>query len=270
MSTNGSEKIPESDVVISSRVRLARNLNDFPFPLMMNREQEKAVMEKVRNAVGCDGTETVKDFLFAEIQSLTPIDRQDMVERHLISPYLANSERNCGALISRDNSISIMINEEDHLRIQCIYPGLQLERAWECCNSIDDMLEAKIEYAFSESYGYLTCCPTNAGTGIRASAMLHIPALAITGYMGKVFDACSKLGIAVRGIYGEHSEALGNMFQLSNQVTLGQTEEEIIRHVNNIKVQIIEQEQTIRTELYSQNPHKFEDRNLLILTIFDF
>jgi len=153
-----------------------------------------------------------------------------------------------------------MINEEDHLRIQCLFPGLQLDKAWELCDKIDSLLEENIDYAFSEKYGYLTCCPTNLGTGIRASAMLHLPALTMTGYIRGMLDACGKLGIAVRGIYGENSEALGNLFQISNQITLGLSEEEIINNVTNIGNQIINQERTLRAELYRQNPYRFEDK----------
>jgi len=254
------EKAPESDVVISSRVRLARNLKEYPFPLRMNKEQSRNVLGTVKDAIMNSDSGLARNYLFVDIQSLTPIDRQAMVERHLISPNLAESKMDCGVIISRDEKISIMINEEDHLRIQCIYPGMQVSKAWECCNNIDLLLEEKVEFAFSSDYGYLTSCPTNVGTGIRASVMLHLPALAMTGYIKNVLDACGKLGVAVRGLYGEHSEAMGNMFQVSNQVTLGQSEEEIIKHITSITFQIIEQERTIRGELYKQNSVRFEDR----------
>jgi len=260
MAGNVTDKSSESDIVISSRVRLARNLKDFPFPFRMDREQGIGVLNRVKDSLMNNKSALSKDLLFVDIRSLTAIDRQAMVERHLISPNLAESRADCAAIVSRDNRISIMINEEDHLRIQCIYPGMQMDKAWECCNEIDRMLEEKVEFAFEPRRGYLTCCPTNVGTGIRASVMLHLPALAMTGYIGNVLDACSKLGVAVRGLYGEHSEALGNMFQVSNQVTLGQAEEEIIKHINNITSQIIEQERVLRNELYKQNSFRFEDR----------
>ena len=161
-----------------------------------------------------------------------------------------------------------MINEEDHIRIQCLSSGMQLENSWKLGNKIDSILEEKIDFAFSEKYGYLTCCPTNIGTGIRASAMLHLPALIMTGYIKRILEACSKLGIAVRGIYGENSEASGNMFQISNQTTLGQSEEEIINNIKNITSQIIEQERMLRTELYKQNPLRFEDKVCRSLGVF--
>jgi protein arginine kinase len=165
-----------------------------------------------------------------------------------------------GAVISRDEKISLLINEEDHVRIQCIFPGMQLERARQLCGKIDNLLEQKLDFAFSKDFGYLTCCPTNVGTGMRASAMLHLPALSMTGYIRKILEACTKLGIAVRGIYGEHSEASGDMFQISNQVTLGQNEDETISNIKNVASQIIDQERALRKSLYEQNPSRFEDR----------
>ena len=204
--------------------------------------------------------EAVRELVFTDIQKLNAADRQLLVEKHLISLDFIEGNRERGAIISKDERVSIMINEEDHLRLQCIYPGKQLEEAWKLCSRLDGILEEKLKFAFDPVLGYLTCCPTNIGTGMRASVMLHLPALVITGYISNVLEACGKLSVAVRGIYGEKSEALGNMFQISNQVTLGQTEEEIIASVNNVASQIIEQERTLRTELYKQNPARFEDR----------
>lgn len=254
------ESPPESDVVISSRVRLARNLKEFPFPGRMSKEQGRKVLEKVRDAVFSSSSEVAKSFVFIDIQNMDPLDRQALVEKHLISPDLAESNRECGAIISKDEKISILINEEDHLRMQCLFPGAQIDKAWQLCNKIDTLLEEKIDFAFSSEFGYLTCCPTNVGTGIRASAMLHLPALVMTGYIRSILEACGKLGVAVRGLYGENTDASGNMFQISNQVTLGQSEEEIISSINNVVSQIISQERTLRSELYRQNPYRFEDR----------
>ncbi|WP_010245574.1 protein arginine kinase [Acetivibrio cellulolyticus] len=253
------EKGPESDVVMSSRVRLARNFKDIPFPFKMNREEGEKVIEKVKDAIFNSSTAT-SDFEFKDMQKMNPIDKQVLVEKHLISPNLAGGRTESAAIISSDEKISIMINEEDHLRIQCLFSGLQLDKAWELCNRIDSLLEENIDYSFSEKYGYLTCCPTNVGTGIRASAMLHLPALTMTGYIKGMLEICGKLGIAVRGIYGENSEASGNLFQISNQITLGQSEEEIINNIMNIGNQIINQERILRSELYKQNPFRFEDK----------
>lgn len=262
------EKGPESDVVVSSRVRLARNFKEYPFPLKMNVNQQGEVLNRVREAVIGERTEISDKMLFVDMQTLTPIDRQALVEKHLISPNLAISEGHVGALISKDSKISIMVNEEDHLRIQCLFPGMQLKGAWELCNKIDTILESKIEYAFNSRLGYLTCCPTNLGTGIRGSAMLHLPALVMTGYIKGMLEICGKLGMTVRGIYGENTEASGNLFQISNQVTLGQTEEEIINNINNIVSQIMDQERTLRSEIYKQDRIRFEDKIFRSLGVF--
>ncbi|MCX7710796.1 MAG: protein arginine kinase [Clostridia bacterium] len=254
------ESGPEADVVISSRVRLARNFSNYPFPFRMTKEQEKKVLAEATDAVLNGNSAISKDFVFVDIQTLNPIERQIMVEKHLVSPQLAEGQRTSGALVSRDEKISIMVNEEDHLRIQCLFPGFQIEKAWDLCNKLDTLLEERIDMAFDSHFGYLTCCPTNIGTGIRASAMLHLPALMMTGYIRSILEACSKMGVAVRGLYGENTEASGNMFQISNQVTLGQDEEEIIAGITNITSQIIEQERMLRNELYKQNPFRFEDK----------
>ncbi|MCX8128546.1 MAG: protein arginine kinase [Clostridia bacterium] len=262
------DKGPESDVVISSRVRLARNFRNYPFPYKMDNEQCTRTLGEVKSAIFNGNSALAKDILFVDLNILNDVDRLSLVEKHLISPDMAENKRECGALISRDEKISIMVNEEDHLRIQCMFPGMQMDSAWKLCNNIDTLLEENIEFAFSKEYGYVTCCPTNIGTGLRASVMLHLPALMMTGYVKGILEACSKLGIAVRGIYGENSEASGNMFQISNQVTLGQTEEEIITSVTNIAFQIIEQERMLRNELYKQNSYRFEDKVFRALGIF--
>ncbi len=254
------EKGPEADVVVSSRVRLARNFKNYPFPFKMDQDQENKVLSETKDTLLNGNSAIAKEFRFVDIHALNPIDRQVMVEKHLVSPQLAEGQRNCGVLISRDEKISIMVNEEDHLRIQCMFSGLQIDKAWDLCDKVDTLLEERIDMAFDSKYGYLTCCPTNLGTGIRASAMLHLPALVMTGYIRNILEACSKLGIAVRGLYGENTEASGNMFQISNQVTLGQTEEEIMSSITNITYQVVEQERLLRTELYKQNPFRFEDK----------
>ncbi|MCR4435176.1 MAG: protein arginine kinase [Clostridiales bacterium] len=263
-----NEKGPESDVVISSRVRLARNLKDYPFPFKMNKEQQNEVLNIIKDSVLNDNDPLLKDIKYYGISSLNPVERQALVEKHLISRELAESQKESGILLSSGEKVCIMINEEDHLRLQCIFPGMQIDKAWDLCNSMDSMLEKKVKFAFDDHYGYLTCCPTNLGTGIRASAMIHLPALVMTGYIKGVLDACGKLGVAVRGRYGENSEASGNIFQISNQMTLGLTEEEIITHITNVTFQIIEQERALRNELYKQNPIRFEDKVFRSLGVF--
>jgi protein arginine kinase len=251
---------PESDVVMSTRVRIARNFNGIPFPSKMQREDGKLIIKKVKEAIFGRSSAIGDNFKFIDIHELTPVQRQVLVEKHLISPDLAESRIESGVIISAEENISIMINEEDHLRIQCLSAGLQLDDTWNLCNKIDNLLEESIDYAFDEKFGYLTCCPTNLGTGIRTSVMLHLPALTMTGYIKGILEICSKLGIAVRGLYGENSEASGNMYQISNQVTLGLTEGEIISNINNIAKQIIDQERALRKQLYKQNSFRFEDR----------
>lgn len=260
---------PESDVVMSTRVRMARNFNGFPFPSKMKNEDGQLIIKRVMEAVFERSSAIGENFKFIDIQKLTPLQRQVLVEKHLISPDLAESRIESGTIISADENISIMINEEDHLRIQCLSAGMQLDNTWNLCNKIDNLLEESIDYAFDEKLGYLTCCPTNLGTGIRASVMLHLPALTMTGYIKGILEICSKLGIAVRGIYGENSGAIGSIYQISNQKTLGMTEEEIIANINNITKQIIDQERALRKELYKQNSFRFEDRVFRALGILE-
>jgi len=254
------EKGPDFDVVMSSRVRLARNFKQYPFPSNMNEEQAKEVINAAKLSMKKIGSEMNQNVKFINMLRLEPLEKQAMVEKHIISPEMAQSEIQSGVIITNDERFSIMINEEDHLRIQTLFSGMQLNNAWDECNKLDDILEQDNEFAFDVKYGYLTCCPTNVGTGIRTSVMLHLPALTMTGYIKRVLDACNKLGITVRGLYGENSGASGNMFQISNQVTLGQSEYEIVSSVAGVTRQIIDQERKLRSELYSQNPYKIEDR----------
>lgn len=248
------------DVVISSRVRLARNLKGYPFPFKLTQWQADEIINKVKSSLLNNDRKINKELLFLNLQELDSIDRQILVEKHLISPELAVNNTYSGLILSNDEKISIMINEEDHLRIQCIYPGMQIEEAWELCSDVDSSLECNNEFAFNSKYGYLTACPTNLGTGIRISSMLHLPATTMTGYLRGIVDICMKLGLTVRGIYGEHSEATGSIFQISNQRTLGECEESILTNVKNIILQIIEQERKLRLELYKKDKLLFEDK----------
>lgn len=260
MNQNPIQSIPEADVAISSRIRLARNLADYPFTTRMKQAQSAEILKKVKDALISDEGTVKQRFSYVELQTLTPLERQLLAEKHLISPDFAHGDINRAVILSEDERISIMVNEEDHLRLQSIFPGMQIREAWDLCNNLDTKLEEKLDFAFDKNIGYLTCCPTNTGTGIRASAMLHLPALSMTGYIKGILEMCSKIGVAVRGAYGENSEASGNLFQISNQVTLGQTEKEIISGICNIISQISEQERILRGELYKQNPLRFEDR----------
>ncbi len=254
------EKGPDSDVVISSRVRFARNFKDFPFPIKMSNDDASKIIDIIKSLVPDLNKELSQNNNFFEINEIESIDRQIFVEKHLISPEFAEDQPGRGILISDDEQVSIMVNEEDHLRIQCLSSGIQLDKALKICNSVDEIIERKNEYAFNEKFGYLTSCPTNVGTGIRASVMLHLPALTITGYIKRILEACSKVGIIVRGLYGENTEASGNMFQVSNQITLGQIEEDIVHNVVNIVRQIVDQERALRNELYQKNSFQIEDK----------
>jgi protein arginine kinase len=200
-----------------------------------------------------------EDIKFVMMSELDPVERWAMVERHLISPELAEAKKESAVLVNADESVSVMVNEEDHLRIQCIFPGLDLYQCLRVCEAVDNTIDKKMKYAFRQDFGYLTCCPTNVGTGMRASAMMHLPALTKSGYMATLLETCGKIGIAVRGFNGENSDATGNIYQLSNQVSLGQTEEDIIDNVNKIVKQIVESERNAQAEAYAKNRSKVED-----------
>lgn len=250
----------DNDVVISSRIRLARNLSDIPFPSVMTESEADKVKELVKKAIFDSKTILSTQFSEYDMKKITPLERQSLVERHLISPDLAQNTKNGSALIKNDGTISILINEEDHLRIQTIFNGLNLKEAWDLADKIDDLIEENLSYAFNEKLGYLTACPTNVGTGIRASVMVHLPALTITGQIGNILNSVSKIGIAVRGMYGEGTQSLGDIYQISNQVTLGQSEIEIIENLEGIVKQIINNERKAKEDLYKRRKVQIEDR----------
>lgn len=202
----------------------------------------------------------IDNFQLVGLQDLNELQKRVLVEKHLISPNLANESRNGAVILSDNESISIMVNEEDHLRIQCLSPGFQIREAWDMANQIDDIFEAELEYAFDEKRGYLTSCPTNVGTGLRASVMMHLPALVITQQINRLLSAITQVGLAVRGLYGEGSEAMGNLFQISNQITLGQSEEEILDNLYRVAKQIIAHERTARQKLLAESKNRLIDR----------
>ncbi len=249
-----------SDVVISSRVRIARNLVHEPFPIIASTEQSQQVRERLTAALQDEGVQAQGPFEPLVLDELDDVDKEVLMEKHLISPNLINDSRAGAVLLAENESVSIMINEEDHLRIQCLYPGFQLEEAWQRATAIDDAFEHVVDYAFDDRRGYLTSCPTNLGTGLRASVMLHLPALAIMNQIGRILSAVSQVGLAVRGLYGEGSEALGNIFQISNQITLGLSEQEIIDNLRSVVMQIIEYEQHARSRLLGESRLRITDR----------
>ncbi len=248
---------PDSDVVISSRIRLARNLNSYPFPNSAQRDDLEAVINETAKALD---KENQFDLNLIYLTQISDLERKMMIEKHLISPELNKDPESRAVAISKDEISSLMVNEEDHLRLQLLYPGLQLEKAWDNANQVDDFLEKEIDIAFDKNYGYLTTCPTNTGTGLRASVMVHLPALTITGRIKKVISAISQLGLAVRGLYGEGTEAIGNLYQISNQVTLGRSEEEIIADLKEVTAQIIAQERNARKVLLKEQKTNLKDK----------
>ncbi|WP_416829399.1 protein arginine kinase [Ectobacillus polymachus] len=253
------ESGPDSDIVLSSRIRLARNLRDFLFPTLLTNEEVKVINTKLEQII----QEPLTDFgkmEFLKMNDLQPIQRRVLMEKHLISPDLAGNAISGSCLLSENEQISIMINEEDHIRIQCLFPGFQLSEALQLANTVDDWLEMHVEYAFDEHLGYLTSCPTNVGTGLRASVMMHLPALVLTQQMNRIATAINQLGLVVRGIYGEGSEALGNIFQVSNQITLGKSEEDIIEDLKSIVAQLIQQERVARKALMNTSGIQLEDK----------
>ncbi len=251
---------PHSEIVISSRIRLARNLAGFPFVGQSNRRQRFDVVESCRQQI-C--TKRLADnILWVDLQESPELDRHLLVERHLISKHHAEAEDVPRAVaIGMDETFAIMINEEDHLRIQVLRSGMQLAEAYDQIDRIDDILEEKLDYAFSRRFGYLTACPTNVGTGIRVSVMLHLPALKLTGEIEKVKRAARDMHLAVRGLFGEGSEALGDLFQVSNQTTIGRSEQEVLADFETSVVpQIIAYEQQARQALVKQRPALLDDK----------
>ncbi len=250
---------PAADVVISSRVRLARNLAGFEFLPCLTQQRQTEVFEKLKDAI-CT-LDIGEDIFFVDIDTASSLERDLLVERHLISRQHAGGKGPRGAAIAGGESFTAMINEEDHLRIQVFKTGLQLDKCWEQINKIDNAIEEKVEYSFSPKYGYLTACPTNVGTGIRVSVMLHLPGLKMTGQIEKFFNAVGDMDLMVRGLFGEGTEALGDFFQLSNQITLGVSETEIIENFSNIAVpKIIDYETLARQELLANQADSLDDK----------
>jgi len=249
---------PESDIVISSRVRLARNLAAYPFTNRAGPGQ-KAEIEGVLRA-RIDTLEVQPKLYYYNVPTLSTLDRQLLVERQLISRELASSEGPRGVALGELETVSVMVNEEDHLRLQVMRSGFSLDEAWQDIDKVDDLLEERVNYAFSEEFGYLTACPTNVGTGMRASVMLHLPALVLTKQIEKVFRALQKINLAVRGLYGEGSRASGDFYQISNQVTLGKSETTILSEIREVIPQIINYERQARNTLVRETRQALQDR----------
>ena len=249
---------PESDVVMSSRIRLARNLADYPFISRASPADRTDIEKTLRDGIRKLGDEFHVSYL--DVSKLEGLDRQFLVERQLISREHADSEGARGVAIDDNEQVSLMINEEDHLRIQVLKSGFDLAAAWEKINAIDDQIESFATYAFHERLGYLTACPTNVGTGMRVSVMLHLPALVITRQIDKLFRSLQKISLAVRGLYGEGSQAMGDFYQISNQITLGRSEEELVKQVSEVVPSIIDYERKAREYLVRESKQNLHDR----------
>jgi len=245
-------KGPHDRIVMSSRVRLARNIRDVAFPGWAKKQERIRAMDIIRPAI--EGLPEMKGAFSETMDNLTALDKQILVERHLISREHAAKSAGSGVVLNPEETLCVMINEEDHLRMQALRPGLQLRQAWQAIDKLDSDLEKTVNYAFNGDLGYLTACPTNIGTGIRVSAMLHLPGLVLAEQINPIIQSVNKLGLAVRGLYGEGTEALGNVFQVSNQMTLGETETVIVERLEKVLAQLIEHEENARASLLEKKP----------------
>lgn len=251
---------PDNDIVLSSRIRLARNFANIAFPTVADQKDLDRVRLFIEQEYSQTSFDQYEKLHFVSMRDLSSIEKRVLVEKHLISPHLAKYAQVSGTLLSTNEKLSVMVNEEDHIRIQLYLPGLQLNKALAEAFKIDDWLEEKIDYAFNETKGYLTSCPTNVGTGMRASVMMHLPALTMTKQISRMIPAINQLGFVVRGIYGEGSGAIGNLFQISNQITLGKSEEDIVEDLQSIVKQLIDHEREARTHLNEQSRIHLEDK----------
>ena len=251
-----TESGKDGDVVLSTRVRLARNIKGIPFPRKATPQQQEQVINICKEAI----FDSDIKLNYIDINGMKDYERQAIAEGHLISPQMVEGSIKRGLLLSDDSSVSVLINEEDHLRIQCMAPGFELSKCFTLAGRIDDSLESTADFAFDNQFGYLTCCPTNVGTGMRASVMVHLPALTISGGINSVIDSLSQLGMTVRGIFGEGSKATGDIYQISNQTTLGETEENILERFEQIITDVMNKERELREKIYNSDKYRIEDK----------
>ena len=249
---------PDSDIVISSRVRLARNLARYPFLTKANAATRQQIADELRSHL--EAIDTGDDLHYVDVAALSEVDRLSLVESQLISREHADGTGARGVAVAEEQNVAIMVNEEDHLRMQVLRSGFDLDRAWETADAIDDAIEERVAYAFGGKLGYLTACPTNVGTGIRVSVMLHLPALVMTKEIQKVYQALQKINLAVRGLYGEGSQAMGDFYQVSNQITLGQKESQVLDRLRGIVTKTLEWERDARRKLVSEHRRKLHDQ----------
>ncbi|MDR1392137.1 MAG: protein arginine kinase [Clostridiales bacterium] len=260
----------KNDIVISSRIRLARNIKNFPFVRKLNEKSQEEIIDICKKTVLGENSPLKNNVIFLNMKDVNEVDKRNLVEKHLISTQLMDNSIKRGVLLSNDEKISIMLNEEDHIRIQSMASGFDLDLCLKNANEIDDFFEEKIEFGFDEQFGFLTCCPTNVGTGMRASVMVHLPALNLGALMDKLIASLSQLGMTIRGMYGEGSKSVGNIFQISNQITLGITENEAIEKLKQIVSEVIEQEEKVKNAYYKENKYKIEDSVMRSLGILKY
>lgn len=249
----------DHSVFISSRVRLARNIKEYPFSVMLKLkpEQIKNIINMVLDALKKNNN---NDFRFIDMNDVSDIERLSNFEQHNISQYFLLDKNPRGFLINKNENLSIMLNEEDHIRIQSICSCDNINRAFEISDSIDNIISENIDYAFDNEFGYLTSCPTNVGTGLRASFMLHLPMLERSGQLKNLVQIISKFGMTVRGLHGEGTEPMGSIYQVSNQITLGKSEQDIIKNLRNVTQQIVDQELKLRENILKENKIELEDK----------
>lgn len=245
-------------IVLSSRVRLARNLGAFPFGNRASDDEKRAIVDEVTGAAS--GAPSLAGGAYLDMASLPDLDRQLLYERHLISRDLAGEGGERGVFVGPDETVSVLVNEEDHLRIQGVAAGYELQAAWQAADRLDTELSLRASYAFSTEWGYLTACPTNVGTGMRASVLIHLPALVLTKQIGKVLQGIAQVGLAVRGLHGEGTDVMGNFFQVSNQMTLGRSELDILESLTRVTQQLIEHEHAAAAVLLRDARLEIEDK----------
>lgn len=253
-----SSEGPASDIVISTRIRLARNIVGFPFMSRADHDIRQTLVDQLHSTIFEASPD--RSYQFVDVQQIDELDRRFLNERQLISRELCDAEGPRAVVIDPHEQISIMLNEEDHLRMQVLNSGLALEECWNQVNALDDAIESKVSFAYDESLGYLTACPTNVGTGIRVSVMLHLPALRITREIRKVHEAAQKINLAVRGLYGEGSQAMGDFYQISNQITLGSSEQELLSNLSEVIPRILGYERRVRDLLCRDNKGQLDDK----------
>ncbi len=243
------------DVILSTRARLARNIKDFPFPKRADKTAQEILLNTLK-----EGALKIPNTTFFDLSKMSKTEKTALAERHLISPVMTDDKILRGLVLSNDERLSIMLMEEDHLRIQALHEGLAIEECLKSALEADDIIESTLDYAFSEKLGYLTCCPTNVGTGLRLSVMAHLPGFTTAGRIEGLTRSLSKMGIAVRGMFGEGSGSFGNIYQISNQITLGISEEESAQKLNEIVNEIISQERALQQKIYSADKFRVEDK----------